>query len=265
MRSTGLGSKKLPNKDFKLSFQQTRTTLSREPQPLVTKSTTTTTNQKRLKIFAPVTKTFKNVSVVSKLPDEFQLKLKPTLQRHISPKNLPSHAWNKENICPNKILSHKLSNKTVDNDEVDEGIEEHSNSIVNHRFSDIYKPSKFLEQNKSKFSLGPNHAIPTRETSTKTGITHESLHTRNRSWVNMANSIPNCVTLPDYGVGENNYTEEGGDEPVYMLTEGYDSMLRDKEHEDFCNMMRRNEFEDEKKWSFQQPYKMQKSYIEVDY
>ena len=260
MRPTS-GPKKLPSRDFKQSFQV------RSGAPQITQPITGTTQpQKRLKIFSGTSKQTKNIgSQVPKLPDDRLLKSKLDFIKNPWPKNASSLLCNnKENICPN---SQKSRSKVIESEDLlqptDENVFDKSNSVINHRFSDIYKPSKFLEQNKSKLSLGTTQAISIAEHAAKTSTTND-IDRRRSLLQGTKNIIMNCVTLPDYGSMKYTYTEEEcEDEPIYMLTEGYDSLLRDKEHDELCKMLQRTEWEEEKKWSFQQPYKLQKSYVEV--
>ena len=244
--STAFASRKLTLRHSKHSFHN---------KPAKDSQATLPTHN-RLKIFSGPPKEF---SLLKKLIDKrYPHANKSSLARQTSPKNFVPHHDNKENICPNKLQ--KLSPKSIDNDDslqaCDEEVYDKSDSLANHRFSDIYKPSKFIQDRKS------NHENVRLENRSGQATTTSS-HARHQSLINGESSAVHVVTMPDYGAMKYTYTEECGDEPVYMLTEGFDISAKDKEYDDFCTILGRTIWEEEKRWSFQQQYKLQKSYLEV--
>lgn len=178
------------------------------------------------------------------------------LNKHSYPKSVLTIQANKENFWSKKgekiEKSAKLCPKIIENDDTlqpcDEDVPDKSAPVEKHRFSDIYKPSKFLE---SKNKPMDNNL----ETSTRNYQAGPSSHTRTKSLEEAPNVNHNPAQIT--------YTEECRDEPIYMLTEGCDAIFKDREYEDFCNVLERTTFEEEKKWGFQRQYKLQKSYLEV--
>lgn len=159
-------------------------------------------------------------------------------------------------ICPNQYIEQiaqvkKPSPRIADIDEslqpCDEDVNNKSVCVTSHRFSDIYKPSKFLE---------PDQHIQNSET-TQTGRVNSN-HTRHRSMVNH-------ITYPEYDGRICIYTEGSKDEHIWMFTEGFDNIMKEQEYHELQNMLVKTTWEEEKRWSFQREYKQEKTYLEVYY